>query len=52
MVGVIVLVAGLLAVFNQEYVEPYATSLGQAVLAGVLAVFGVGVLVASALRGG
>jgi Flp pilus assembly protein TadB len=42
-VGVIVLVAGALVVFNQQYVEPYGTLLGQLVLAGVLAMFGVGV---------
>lgn len=39
-VGVIVGVAALLVLFNREYVAPYGTVQGQAVLAGVLAVFG------------
>ncbi len=42
-VGVIVFVAGMLVVFNQEYVEPYGTLVGQLVLAGVLGMFGIGV---------
>lgn len=42
-VGVIVFVAGLLVVFNREYVEPYATLVGQLVLALVLGMFGIGV---------
>lgn len=43
-VGVIGGVATLLVVFNREYVEPYGTLAGQAVLAVVLAVFGLSVL--------
>ncbi|MGJ9414318.1 type II secretion system F family protein [Aeromicrobium sp. CF4.19] len=43
-VGVILAVAGGLVLFNQEYMQPYGTLVGQAVLAGVLAVFGVSVL--------
>lgn len=43
-VGVIVVVAGLLVLFNQQYVEPYETFEGQLVLAGVLLVFGLSVL--------
>lgn len=43
-VGVIVLVAGALVLFNPTYVEPYGTVIGQLVLAGVLAMFGVSVL--------
>lgn len=43
-VAVIVGVAGLLVLFNQEYVKPYGTVNGQIVLAGVLALFGLSVL--------
>jgi len=43
-VGVIVVVAGLLVLFNQQYVEPYETVEGQLVLAGVLCAFGLSVL--------
>ena len=43
-VGVIVVVAGLLVLFNQQYVEPYETFEGQLVLAGVLCAFGLSVL--------
>lgn len=43
-VGVIVLVAGLLVLFNRSYVAPYQTAFGQLVLAVVLAMFGLGVL--------
>jgi Flp pilus assembly protein TadB len=42
-VGVIVMVAGLLVAFNQQYVEPYESLAGQGVLAFVLAMFGGGV---------
>lgn len=41
--GVIVAVAGALVVFNQAYMAPYGTLVGQVVLAGVLAVFGLAV---------
>ncbi|WP_262852698.1 type II secretion system F family protein [Mumia quercus] len=43
-VGVIVVVAGALVVFNRPYVEPYGTFVGQIVLAVVLAMFGAAVL--------
>ncbi len=43
-VGVITAVAAALVLFNQQYMEPYGTLVGQAVLAGVLAVFGLAVL--------
>lgn len=43
-VGVIVTVAGLLVLFNREYVAPYGTVEGQLVLAVVLAVFGLSVV--------
>ncbi|KAA1419966.1 type II secretion system protein [Mumia zhuanghuii] len=43
-VGVIVVVAGSLVVFNPEYVEPYGSLTGQLVLAVVLAMFGAAVL--------
>ena len=36
--------AGLLVAFNQAYVEPYGTLLGQVVLAGVLLMFAASVL--------
>lgn len=41
--GVIVAVAGALVVFNQAYMAPYGTLIGQVVLAVVLAVFGLAV---------
>ncbi|GAA2084990.1 hypothetical protein GCM10009821_28070 [Aeromicrobium halocynthiae] len=41
--GVIVAVAGALVVFNQAYMAPYGTFVGQVVLAVVLAVFGLAV---------
>lgn len=43
-VGVILAVAGGLVLFNREYVAPYGTFMGQLVLAGVLALFGLAVL--------
>ncbi|MBW9208828.1 type II secretion system F family protein [Mumia sp. zg.B21] len=43
-VGVIVVVAGALVIFNGAYVEPYGTFVGQIVLAVVLAMFGAAVL--------
>lgn len=43
-VGVIVVVAGALVLFNPAYVEPYGTLSGQLVLAVVLAMFGAAVL--------
>jgi Flp pilus assembly protein TadB len=43
-VGVIALVASILVIFNGEYVEPYATPVGQLVLAVVLGMFAVAVL--------
>ncbi len=43
-VGVIALVAGLLIVFNPEYVEPYQTVVGQLVLTVVLGMFAIAVL--------
>ncbi|WP_370614111.1 type II secretion system F family protein [Mumia sp. Pv 4-285] len=43
-VGVIVVVAGALVLFNPEYVEPYGSFVGQLVLAAVLAMFGAAVM--------
>lgn len=43
-VGVILFVAGLLVLFNRQYVEPYGTFTGQLVLAGVLGLFGLSVM--------
>lgn len=43
-IGVIAVVAGALVIFNREYVEPYATPVGQLVLAVVLALFAVAIL--------
>lgn len=42
-VGVITAVAAALVLFNQQYMAPYGTLVGQAVLAGVLGVFGLAV---------
>lgn len=50
-VGVILFVAGLLVLFNREYVEPYGTFTGQLVLAGVLAIFGLSVFWLRSLSG-
>ncbi|MEJ7634961.1 type II secretion system F family protein [Aeromicrobium sp.] len=50
-VGVIGGVAALLVVFNGEYVKPYSTVEGQAVLAGVLVVFGLSVFWLRSLSG-
>ncbi|RYE76830.1 MAG: type II secretion system protein, partial [Myxococcales bacterium] len=50
-VGVILFVAGMLVLFNREYVEPYGTFMGQLVLAGVLAIFGVSVFWLRSLSG-
>lgn len=43
-VGVITAVAAALVLFNQQYMAPYGTLIGQVVLAGVLGVFGLAVL--------
>lgn len=50
-VGVIGGVAALLVLFNRQYVEPYGTVEGQAVLAGVLGVFGLSVFWLRSLSG-
>ena len=50
-VGVILLVAGILVVFNRDYVSPYGTFTGQLVLAGILGIFGLSVLWLRGLSG-
>jgi Flp pilus assembly protein TadB len=43
-VAITLLVPGFLVLFNQEYVEPYATVEGQLVLTVVIALFGLGIV--------
>jgi Flp pilus assembly protein TadB len=43
-VGITLVVPGMLVLFNQGYVEPYATVEGQMVLTVVIAIFGLGIL--------
>lgn len=50
-VGVILVVAGALVLFNREYVEPYGTVMGQAVMAGVIGLFGISVFWLRSLSG-